>query len=85
MIRWFDHTVLKQPLQEIPTVRYYAMGAVQEAGAPGNEWRTAPDWPVAANETSFYLRDGGKLSTGQSDAASGGHRILQRSASSRRR
>ncbi|MDX9971425.1 MAG: CocE/NonD family hydrolase [FCB group bacterium] len=28
-----------------PAVNYYVVGAVGEAGAPGNVWRTAEDWP----------------------------------------
>jgi hypothetical protein len=39
------------------------MGAAGEKDAPGNEWRTAPDWPVKAAATSYYLRAGGGLST----------------------
>jgi putative CocE/NonD family hydrolase len=44
-------------------VRYYVMGAVGEQGAPGNEYRTASDWPVKATDTPFYLHNGGTLST----------------------
>ncbi|HYH64501.1 MAG TPA: CocE/NonD family hydrolase, partial [Urbifossiella sp.] len=46
-----------------PTVRYYVMGAVGESGAPGNEWRTAPDWPVKATDTPYHLTSGGTLTT----------------------
>jgi putative CocE/NonD family hydrolase len=33
------------------------MGAVGEGekNAPGNVWREAPDWPVAARDTAYYL------------------------------
>ena len=31
------------------------MGAVGEAGCPGNEWRTADDWPVPPTATPYYL------------------------------
>lgn len=63
MIRWFDHFLkgVDNGVEREPTVRYYVMGAVGEPGAPGNEWRTAPDWPVAAIPTPFYLHAGGKL------------------------
>ncbi len=39
------------------------MGAIGEEGAPGNVWRTAADWPIAAKETSYFLHGGGTLST----------------------
>jgi len=38
------------------------MGAVGEKDAPGNEWRTATDWPVKADATPYYLRTAGGLS-----------------------
>jgi putative CocE/NonD family hydrolase len=64
MLRWFDHYLkgIDNGVEREPTIRYYAMGAVGEAGAPGNEWRTAADWPVAATETSYYVHAAGALS-----------------------
>src|SRR5262249_47357094 len=64
LIRWFDHYLkgVDNGVERDPTVRYYVMGAVGEDGAPGNEWRTAKDWPVAAKATSYYLQEAGKLS-----------------------
>ena len=64
MIRWFDHHLKGKDngAMRDPTVRYYVMGAVGEKDAPGNEWRTAPDWPVKATDTPFYLRSEGALS-----------------------
>ena len=63
MIRWFDHHLKGTDTGVLrdPAVRYYVMGAVDEKGAPGNEWRTAADWPLPARATSYFLRDGGKL------------------------
>ena len=57
MVRWFDHHLkdAKNGVDEEPVVRYYVMGAVGEPDAPGNEWRTAGDWPVPVTETSYYL------------------------------
>ena len=57
MIRWFDHYLkgIDNGVDREPAVRYYVMGAVGEPGAPGNEWRTADDWPIPAQETSYYL------------------------------
>jgi predicted acyl esterase len=64
LIRWFDHYLkgVDNGVEKEPAVRYYVMGAIGEPGAPGNEWRTAADWPVPARETSYYLHEGGKLS-----------------------
>ncbi len=65
MIRWFDYHLKGKDngVLKDPTVRYYVMGAVGEKNAPGNEWRTASDWPVKATETPLYLHTGGTLST----------------------
>jgi uncharacterized protein (TIGR03382 family) len=43
-----------------PRVQYYLMGS-DEPGAPGNEWRGAPDWPIPAEETRLYLAKDGTL------------------------
>jgi predicted acyl esterase len=66
MVRWFDHHLkgADNGAERGPAVRYYVMGAVGEPGAPGNEWRTAPDWPPAARATSYYLRADGALAAG---------------------
>ncbi len=63
MVRWFDHFLkgVDNGVEREPAVRYYVMGAVGEPGAPGNVWRTAPDWPVPAAETPYYFHAGGKL------------------------
>ena len=63
MIRWFDHYLkgIDNRVTTEPTVRYYVMGAVGEENAPGNEWRTATDWPIAAIPTFYYPEEGGKL------------------------
>jgi len=69
MIRWFDHYLkgIDNGVDREPAVRYYVMGAAGEKDAPGNEWRTALDWPVAARATSYYLHQDGGL-TRQSPA-----------------
>jgi putative CocE/NonD family hydrolase len=63
-IRWFDHYLkgIDNGVDLDPVVRYYVMVAMDEKDAPGHEWRTAADWPIAATPKSYYLRDGGKLS-----------------------
>lgn len=64
MLRWFDHHLkgVDNGVEREPAVRYYVMGALED-GAPGNEWRTADDWPIAAEATSYYLHAGGQLTT----------------------
>lgn len=66
MIKWFDYHLKGKDdgATDEPTVRYYVMGAVDEAGAPGNLWRTAEDFPPAAKATPMFLqREGGLSST----------------------
>jgi len=47
-----------------PAVQYYIMGDFFDPSAPGNEWRTAADWPpYPITPTSFYLADKGRLET----------------------
>jgi len=63
LVRWFEHWLkgADNGVEKESAVRYYVMGAVGEKDAPGNGWRDAVDWPPAARETSFYLREGGAL------------------------
>ncbi len=63
MIRWFDHYLkgVDNGIEDDPNVRYYAMGAVGEPGAPGNVWRAVDDWPIKTVETPYYLQPEGKL------------------------
>src|SRR5262249_61785967 len=66
LLRWFDYHLngKNNGVMKDPAVRYYVMGAVGEKGAPGNEWRTAEDWPLKqARLTAYWLRDGGALAT----------------------
>ncbi|MFN7923600.1 MAG: CocE/NonD family hydrolase [Bryobacteraceae bacterium] len=55
MIRWFDFYLKGKPtgVDKDPTVRYFTMGT--------DVWHEAPDWPVPAKETSYWLHGGGKL------------------------
>ena len=70
MLRWFDHYLkgIENSVTKEPTVRYYVMGAVDEAAAPGNEWRTASDWPVPANATPYFPHASGMLQLKASDS-----------------
>ncbi len=55
MARWFDHHLkgIGNGVEKEAAVRYYVMGA--------NEWRSAPDWPIAARPLSYYLGAGNTL------------------------
>jgi len=46
-----------------PTVSYYVMGDVDDVNAPGNEWRYADDWPIPADDLSWYFQSDGLLTT----------------------
>lgn len=63
MTRWFNHYLKGEAngVEREGPVRYYVMGAAGEDGAPGNEWRTLPDWPPGADARSYYLQPGGGL------------------------
>src|SRR5262249_17189514 len=64
MLRWFNHHLkgTGKGAMGDPTVQYYVMGAVGEAGAPGNERGTAKDWPIKAESPTHCLRAGGSMS-----------------------
>jgi predicted acyl esterase len=63
MVRWFDHWLkgIDNGVTSGPKVRWYQMGAVGEAGAPGSEWRDASDFPPPVQRESLYLHAGGRL------------------------
>lgn len=49
-------------IMEQPAVHYYVLGDLTDPSAPGNEWRTADDWPPYPTEAkSYYLRADGSL------------------------
>ena len=66
-LRWFEQQLkgVNNGILEEPAVAYYVMGDTAIAGAPGNEWRYANDWPVLATATPFYFSRDGRLGTGQ--------------------
>jgi len=73
MLRWFDHYLkgIDNGVTREPTIRYYVMGAVGESGAPGNEWRTASDWPIAMTPVAYYPQLDGSLTSQPSTSADG--------------
>ena len=62
VLKWFDYWLLGNDngITSEPAVKYYLMGAIEDH-APGNEWRTADDWPLPAQATPFYFHTGGVL------------------------
>lgn len=60
---WYDHWLRgKTPaVEQWPAVHVYLMGAVGEAGAPGNVWLDLSAWPPPAVTTAFYLGTGRSL------------------------
>ncbi len=77
-IRWFDHYLkgIDNGVEKEPTVRYYVMGALGEPGAPGNEWRTAEDWPLKTTATPYYLHADKSLTTAPPSSADAGVTFL---------
>lgn len=63
MLRWFDFHLkgISNGINEDPRVRYYTMGALGEADAPGNVWKTASDWPIATTATPYFLQPEAQL------------------------
>jgi predicted acyl esterase len=59
-----EYTMNQQgDFDEWPSVYYYVMGDVNDTNAPGNEWRSANDWPPSHTDTNWYLHENGVLST----------------------
>ncbi|MDG1894305.1 MAG: CocE/NonD family hydrolase, partial [Fuerstiella sp.] len=73
MVQWFNHHLKGQPtgVDDDDTVRYYVMGAVGEADAPGNVWRSANNFPPEATRTSFFLQPSGGLSGSRASRTTG--------------
>lgn len=61
---WYDYWLrgMETGIMEEPAVAYYTMGAWDEPGAPGKEWRTSPAWPPPCRETPLFCRKDGTLS-----------------------
>jgi len=55
------HPDLDLKPDDIPNVQYYVMGDVDDPDAPGNEWRTANDWPPDAAPVRLHLQPNGAL------------------------
>jgi len=73
--RFFRYWLLGEQngIMDEPAVQYYTVGDLSDPDAPGNEWRTANDWPpFVARETPFYLCPDGSLSAGEVSQTAGG-------------
>jgi len=57
MWNWFDVWLKNdgRGIDEIPAVQYYVMGDPNDPNTPGNQWRTAENWPVPAEEKKIYF------------------------------
>lgn len=57
LLPWYDATLRgdTSEIEDWPAARVYLMGAVGEAGAPGNEWVDLDQWPPPVRPTQFYL------------------------------
>ncbi len=63
MWKWFDLWMKDdgKGIEEIPAVQYFVMGDPADPNTPGNQWRTADDWPVPATPVKVYLHTDKKL------------------------
>lgn len=67
MLAWVSYCLAgdDSTVRKWPHVRYYVMGPDVE-GAPGNEWRSAPDWPLPTSHVSFPAAFDGTLQVPES-------------------
>jgi len=71
MMPWFEETMMhkNRGFANGPAVEYYTMGDTNDPQAPGNEWRTAEEWPPPSEPIPYYFISGGDLSTDEPGAA----------------
>jgi len=72
--KFFDYWCkgVRNGIMDKPAVTYYVLGDDSDTSAPGNEWRTAGDWPPFATEpTSFFLNPDGSLTPSRPMCAMG--------------
>jgi putative CocE/NonD family hydrolase len=60
---WLSFWLTGQPAVSAnePAVRYYVMGDVTDAQAPGNVWRAAASWPPPSQPLRLYFTADGRL------------------------
>jgi uncharacterized protein len=63
MWTWFD-VWLKHDgagLEKIPVVQYFVMGDPNDPNTPGNQWRTAENWPIVAETKKVFFHSDHRL------------------------
>lgn len=60
---WFNYWLKgeQNTILDLPPVRYYLMGDVDDPEAPGNVWRSAESFPIPATPSALFLTSGGIL------------------------
>ena len=77
--RFFRYWLLGEQngIMDEPAVQYYTVGDLSDPDAPGNEWRTASDWPpFPTKATPFYLSPDGALHAEQVADSPGGLTLM---------
>ncbi len=72
MADWFVHWLTAEDtgVREWPAALIYLMGAVDEPGAPGNEWLELSAWPPVNRSFDLYLAADGALTSVVPDSGS---------------
>ncbi len=63
-VRWVLHRagILREDtIDALDPVHYWVLGDVDDPAAPGNEWRSASDWPIPTAPVRVYLGPDGAL------------------------
>ena len=60
---WFDIWMKNdgKGIEQIPPVQYFVMGDPGDPNTPGNQWRTADDWPIPADVKKVYFHTDNRL------------------------
>ncbi len=63
MWNWFELWLKNdgQGIEDIPVVQYFVMGDPNDPNTPGNQWRTAENWPVPAKMKKIYFNRDNRL------------------------
>jgi predicted acyl esterase len=71
--QWFDHWLKGEDngIDREPAVRYFMMGDTFDPQAPGNEWRTADNWPPESTPTAYYFHEGRRLDAKPPESSEG--------------
>ncbi|MBD3183505.1 CocE/NonD family hydrolase [Candidatus Poribacteria bacterium] len=66
---WFDMWMKNdgKGMEELKPVYYFVMGDPDDKNTPGNQWKSADDWPIPAEMTKAYFHSDGKLSFNPSE------------------